>query len=203
MRAKIPSDVPLLIEIGTSRPQEVQYRAKQPYSILILITNGKIRRKFLHINRRRSGIYIAHGREGGFHESYHLDGKRHWRGKGINEETGSEEDFGYDLPTGPPLAKLTGYVTLHNATAVVANNALRGYAQFKERDGPYDKIVYLDNRSLPEAVSYDVVLVEPFRHGEIPFITSWPLHVQLFTRCVPWIALLIYEQWPEHIGHHH
>ena len=198
MRAKIPTDAPLLIEVGTrQRPVEVEYSAKEPYSILILIANGKIRRKFLHINRRGSGIYIAHGFPGGWHESYHSDGKRHRRGSGINEETAVEEDFGYDLPSGPPLDELTGYFTLQNATAVVSNRALRGYPRFKEWDGPFDKIVYLDNRSLPEAVSYDVVLVEPFRHGKIPFITTWPLHVQIFTRCIPWIALLIYEQWPD------
>jgi hypothetical protein len=197
MRARIPPDVPVMVEVGTQPPSEVRYEAKLPYNILILITNGRIRRKFIHITRRKTGIYIARGHEGGFHESYHADGKRHWKGSGINEETGLEEDFGYDLPSGPPLDKVTGCVTLQNATTVVANRSLRGYARFKERDGPYDKIVCLDSRSLSEAVSYDVMLVEPFRHGKIPFITTWPLYFQLFTRCIPWIALLIYEQWPE------
>ena len=163
MRARIPPDVPLMVEVGTQRPSEVCYEAKLPHSILILITNGRIRRKFIYITRRKSGIYVARGHEGGFHESYHAVGKRHWKGSGINEETGLEEDFGYKLPSGPPLENITGYVTLQNATTVVANRALRGYARFKERDGPYDKIVYLDNRSLPEAVSYDVMLVEPLR----------------------------------------
>lgn len=196
MKAKVPTDVPLLVELGSKYPTEVDCKAKEPYSIVILITNGKRRRKFLHINRRNTGIYIAHGYKGGFHESYHMDGTRHWKGKEINEETGKEEDFKIKLPKGPPVSQIQRFFRLHNATAVIRGRALSGFTAFKETEGPFDKIVYLDSRSLPEAINYEIILVEPFRHGLIPFTTSWPLHFQLFTRSIPWIALLIYEQWP-------
>src|SRR5262249_29500203 len=193
---KVPADVPLLSEVGSGRPDQVAFDAKEPYNIAIVITNGSIRRKFVYINRKRSGIYIAHGLPGGFHESYHSDGKRHWNTKGINEETGKEEEFVTDFPSGPPLDQFTGSQRLHNSTTVVSDDFLENFSEFAESDGPFDKIVYLDTRAFPEAINYEVILVEPFRHGLIPFLTQWPVHFQLFTRCLPWIALLIYEQWP-------
>jgi hypothetical protein len=116
MKAKIPPEAPLWVELGSTTPGEVSFEAKEPYSIAVVITNGKIRRKFVYINRRRMGIYVAHGRPGGFHESYHADGKRHWKFKGIDEETQKEEEFVIDLPSGPPLDQLTNLIGLHNAT---------------------------------------------------------------------------------------
>lgn len=197
MRARVPKDVPLLVELGSRRPGEVAFEAKTPYNLVIVITNGKIKRKFLHINRRASGMYVAHGMPGGLHESYHSDGKRHYKGKGIDEKTGNEKKFIHKLPAGVPLDRLTGFVRMQNATAAVSDRALKGYARFLDSEGPFDRVVYLDNRSLPEAINYEVILVEPFRHATIPFLTDWPVHLQLFTRCLPWIALLIYEQWPK------
>lgn len=193
----MPKDVPLLVELGSSRPREVAFEAKPSYSIVIAITNGKIKRKFLHINRRPSGIYIAHAYPGGFHESYHSDGRRHYKGTGIDENTKLRKKFVHNLEADVPLDRLTGFVTMRHATSVVSNRALKGYPKFRDSEGPFDKVVYLDNRSLPEAINYHVVLVEPFRHASIPFHTDWPLYYQLFTRCVPWIALLTYEQWPK------
>jgi hypothetical protein len=197
MKAKIPPDVPLLVELGLARQEEVAFDAQEPYSIAIVITNSSTRRKFVYINRKKSGIYIAHGSAGSFHESYHPDGKRHWKFTGINEETGSDYEEVSDLPSGPPLDQLTGFLRLQTATAVLSDDFLGNFSEFAERDGPFDKIVYLDSRALPKAVNYEVILVEPFRHGLIPFHTDWPCHFQLFTRCLPWIALLIYEQWPK------
>jgi len=197
MKAKIPLDVPVLIEIGTARPETVAFDAKEPYSIAIVITSGSRRCKFVHINRRKSGVYIAHSLAGSSHESYHSDGKRHWKMKGIDEETGKEDEAITDLPSGPPLDQLKGFLPLRNATTVLDPAFLENFSEFVESDGPFDKIVYLDRRSLPEAINYQVILVEPFRHGLIPFYTDYPCHFQLFTRCLPWIGLLIYEQWPE------
>jgi hypothetical protein len=197
MKAKIPPDVPLLAELGTARPEEVAFDAKEPYSIAIVITDGITRRKFVYINRKKSGIDIAHGSTGSFHESYQPDGKRHWKFTGINEETGSEYEEVSDLPSGPPLDQLRGFLPLQPATAVLSDGFLESFSESVDRDGPFDKIVYLDSRALPKAVNYEVILVEPFRHGLIPFHTDWPCHFQLFTRCLPWIALLIYEQWPD------
>jgi hypothetical protein len=197
MKAKIPPDVPLLVELGSARPEEAIFDAKEPYSIAIVITNGSRRCKFVHINRRKSGVYIAHSWAGSSHESYHSDGKRHWKMKGINEETGSEDEAITDLPPGPPLDQLKGFLRLRNATTVLDGAFLENFSEFVDSEGPFDKIVYLDSRSLPNAINYEVILVEPFRHGLIPFHTDWPCHFQLFTRCLPWIALLIYEQWPE------
>lgn len=196
MKAKVPRDVPLLVEPGSARPVEVTFDAKEPYSIAIVITNGSTRRQFVYINRNQSGIFIDHGSPGNSHESYHTDGKRQWRFRGINEETGSDYEEVSDLPTGPPLDQLTGVLPLQTVTAVVSDEFLGNFSEFSDRDGPFDKIVYLDSRALPHAVNYEVVLVEPFRQGLIPFHVHWPCHFQLFTRCLPWIALLIYEQWP-------
>jgi hypothetical protein len=197
MKAKIPRDVPLLVETGSARPEEVAFDAKQPYSIAIAITDGSKRRKFVYINRNKNGLFIDHGSPGNCHEAYLQDGKRQWKFQGINEETGSDYEEVSDLPPGPPLDQLTGFLPLQTATAVVSDDFLGNFSEFSERDGPFDKVVYLDSRALPHAVNYEVILVEPFRHGLIPFHINWPCHFQLFTRCLPWIALLIYEHWPE------
>jgi len=197
MKAKIPPDAPLLVEIGSARPIEVSFDDKEPYSIAIVITNGSRRCKFVHINRRKSGVYVAHSLEGSSHESYHSDGKRHWKMKGIDEETGREDEVITDLPSGPPLDQLKGFVRFRNATTVLDSAFLENFSEFVDSDGTFDKIVYLDSRCLPSAINYQVILVEPFRHGLIPFYSAYPCHFQLFTRCLPWIALLIYEQWPK------
>jgi hypothetical protein len=196
MKAKVPPDAPLLVEPGSARPEEVAFDAKEPYRIAIVITNGSIRRKFVYIDRNKNGIFIAHGSRGSSHESYYPDGKRRWKFTGINEETGTDYEEVSDLPSGPPLDRLTGFLRLQTATVVVSDDFLGNFSDFSDHDGPFDKIVYLDSRALPKAVNYEVMLVEPFRHGLIPFHTNWPCHFQLFTRCLPWIALLIYEQWP-------
>jgi hypothetical protein len=197
MKAKIPLDVPLLFESGSARPEEVAFDAKEPYRIAIVISSGSLRRKFVYISRNENGVFIAHGSPGSCYESYRPDGKRHWKFTGINEETGTDYEEVSDLPSGPPLDQLKGFLSLQTATAVVSDDSLGNFSEFSDRDAPFDKIVYLDCRTLPKAVSYEVILVEPFRHGLIPFHRDWPCHFQLFTRCLPWIALLIYEHWPE------
>jgi hypothetical protein len=197
MKAKIPADASLLLELGSARPEEAVFDAKEPYSIAMVITKGSTRRKFVYINRTKSGISIAHGCHGNFHESYHPDGTRHWKFTGINEETGNEYEEVSDLPIGPPLDQFTGFLPLKAVTAVLADDFLENFSEFADLDGPFDKIVYLDRGTLPKAVNYQVGLVEPFRQGLIPFHADWPCYFQLFTHCLPWIALSIYEEWPE------
>lgn len=58
-----------------------------------------------------------------------------------------------DLPSGPPLDQLTGVLPLQPATAVVYDDFLGNSSEFSDRDGPFDKIVYLDSRVLPKAIS--------------------------------------------------
>jgi len=197
MKARVPTGVPVLVELGKKPPLTTDYQAKTPYKILIVITNGKTKRKFLHITRRKSGVYIAHGYPGGFHESYHSDGTRHIKGEGKNQLKQKYEKFTWSLKKRSPLDTLHGFVRMRNATASISNRALRGYARFRDSDGPFNKIVYLDTRTLPESINYEVVLVQPFLHSKIPLILTWPCYFQLFTHCLPWIALIIYEQWPQ------
>ncbi len=168
MKAKIPADASLLLELGSARPEEAAFDAKEPYSIAMVITKGSTRRKFVYINRTKSGISIAHGCHGNFHESYHPDGTRHWKFTGINEETGNEYEEVSDLSIGPPLDQLTGFLPLKAVTAVLADDFLENFSEFAD-----------------------------LRQGLIPFHADWPCYFQLFTHCLPWIALSIYEEWPE------
>ena len=110
---------------------------------------------------------------------------------------GRNGKFTWSLETGSQLDKFQGFIRMRNATTSISNRALRGYERFRDSEGPIHKIVYLDNRSLPESIHYEVVLVQPFLHGTIPLALTWPCYFQLFTHCLPWIALIIYEQWPQ------
>ena len=80
MKARIPPDALVLRQLGTGSAQQMAFEGVCPFSICWVITDGKRRWQYhLHINRRKSGIYVAIGLKGGFHSSYHADGTRHWK----------------------------------------------------------------------------------------------------------------------------
>jgi hypothetical protein len=57
-----------------------------------------------------------------------------------------------------------------------------------------DRLVYLDNRMLPEAIYYQVWIIPPFKYGEVPLMTEDPAHIHVVTHTLPWIGVIIYEQ---------
>jgi hypothetical protein len=80
-RAQIPPNSRIYVELGSKYPTEVDYDPIAPFTILWVVTNGEIRRKFLWVTIRKSGIYVADGGPDNFHTSYHTDGRFHWKSK--------------------------------------------------------------------------------------------------------------------------
>jgi hypothetical protein len=60
-RASIPPEAAILVEVGSHRPHKVVFDAFGPFKILWVITNGTMRRNFLWITLRKTGIYVASG----------------------------------------------------------------------------------------------------------------------------------------------
>lgn len=184
-KAPIPSNASILVEVGTDRPTETSYEAVDTYQICWVITNGDLRRKYLWINRRPSGFYIALGMPRGIHTTYHQDGKRHWKIGSGGQRT--------DLKNGLPFDSLSGAVLVQNATTSITDDTLDDWELAEFNDEDIDRVFYLDNRQLPDYLYYEVFLVEPFKHSEISLHTDKPVHFHLLTHTLPWIAVLIYE----------
>jgi hypothetical protein len=183
-RALIPPDAKILVELRKDRPLEVSYNAFGPFKILWVITDGAVQHNFLWITVRKTGIYVAFGGPGGIHTSYHTDGTFHWK---VNKQS-------IDLTPRPPLIELRAPVLIQNATAVVNTEALKGFELTSFINKPVDRVIYLDNRMLPESLHYEVWLVPPFRHGDVPLITEYPAHIHIVTHTLPWIQVIIYEE---------
>ena len=73
-RAKVPQDAPILVEVGSQRPDEVAFDPFESFEMLWVVTNGRERRQLLWVCARKSGIYVAYGGPGRIHSSYHSDG---------------------------------------------------------------------------------------------------------------------------------
>jgi hypothetical protein len=183
-RAKIPQDAKILIELGKSRPEKVSYDTFRPFKILWVLTNGRETRNYLWVTIRKSGIYCAFGGPGNIHTSYHSDGKFHWK---VGEHT---EDLGKK----PPLPNIPAPILIQNSTTVITDEALETFQLTNFQNQPVDRVIYLDNRMLPEAVCYDIWLVPPFRHCDVPLLIDWPAHIHIITHTNPWIQAIIYEQ---------
>jgi len=94
----------------------------------------------------------------------------------------------------PPLGTLREPVLIQNASAQITDNVLEAFELAKFRDTPVDKVIYLDNRMLPDWISYEVWAVPPFLHGFVPLHTDWPAQIHLVTHTIPWVEVIIYEQ---------
>jgi hypothetical protein len=182
--ARVPPDASILVEMGTSRPELVGFKALVPFRMLWVITNGVAQSNFLWLTLRKTGFYVAFGGPGHSHTSYHSDGRCHWR----------SDDHNQELDPLPPLPYLRKPVPVQNATAVVTDEAIAAFRLKRFRDDPVDRVVYLDNRKLPEAIHYHVWLVPPFQHGQVPLHTDRPAHIHIVTHTIPWIQVIIYEQ---------
>lgn len=183
-RARVPKDARIFFEVGTDHPSEVDYDPFEPFKILWVVTNGKVRRNFLWVTIRKTGIYVAFGGSGNMHTSYHTDGTLHWKSK----------DHAEKFEQRPPLPNIPGPVLIQSGTTVIANEAFNAFKLTTFEDKPVDRVIYLDNRMLPEAVYYHVWAVPPFMHGEVPLLTKHPAHIHVITHTNPWIEVVIYEQ---------
>jgi hypothetical protein len=183
-RAPVPPDARVFIEYRQPRPQEVAYEAFGPFEILWVITNGSTRHNFLWVCLRKTGIYVAFGGPTNIHTSYHSDGNFHWK---VGDET-------IDHGKKPPLPDLPEPVMIQGGTSVITDDALDRFELTSFDDRPVDRVVYLDNRMLPPAVSYQVWAVPPFRHATVPLMTDHPAHIHIVTHTIPWLQLVIYEQ---------
>jgi hypothetical protein len=152
--------------------------------MLWVVTNGREGRNLLWVIVRKTGIYVASGGPGSLHSSYHSDGTFHWKLKG--RKLTSE--------TKPPLLGISEPLLIQNGTRVITDEALEHFELARFRDKPVDRVVYLDNRMLPDAIAYHVWVVPPFRHSAVPLITEWPAQIHVVTHTTPWIEVVIYEQ---------
>src|SRR5690348_14102122 len=151
-RAKIPSEAKIWIELGTARPSEAGFDPFGPFQMLWVITNGSTRRKFLWVVMRKTGLYVASGAPDSLHTSYHVDGTFHWKLRKQKLHSSRK----------PPLREISEPVIIQNATTNVGDEALEGFELAEFSDQPVDAVIYLDNRMLPQYVSYEVLAVPPF-----------------------------------------
>ena len=183
-RAKVPRDTRIFVEVGAQRPEEVSFDPFGPFEVLWVITNGRIERQFIWLTARKTGIYVAFGGPEGFHLSYHTDGTVHW--KVARQKLHSQKR--------QPLLKITDPSEIQSATVVINDEALARFGLKKFTNKPVDSVIYLDNRMLPEAIYYQVWIIPPFKHGDVPLMTDQPAHFHLLTHTVPWVGVFIYEQ---------
>ena len=183
-RARVPDDARILVEVGSGRPSEVGYDPFAPFRMLWVVTNGVVRRKFLWVTVRKTGIYVAFAGPVSLHTSYHTDGMVHWKLKKQK----------LSVRTLPPLPDIGAPVLIQSASTVITDDALERFQFPKFDDQSADIVIYLDNRMLPDALYYQVWAVPPFRHGAIDLMTHQPAHIHLVTHTYPWIEVVIYEQ---------
>ena len=185
-RVRVPSEAKILIEVGGRRPTEAAYEPFSPFKILWVITNGAVRRNFLWITVRQTGIYVAFGGPDHMHTSYHSDGEFHWK----------SDHHTVQLERRPPWPDISEPILVQNAATAVTDDVLERFDLTAFDDRRVDRIVYLDNRMLPTGVFYQVWAVPPFRHADVPLITESPAHIHITTHSNPWIEVIIYEQRP-------
>jgi hypothetical protein len=191
VKAKVPPEVPLLIEVGSPRPTETSFDSQGPFEILWVLTNGVVQRCFLRITIRKTGIYVSHGGDlGDFHTSRHADGRTWWR---FRPKEGKKLTHG--LGKRKPIAELAEPELIENATISIDDDTMTLFAvtEFQERHRP-DSIIFLDTRVLSGALAYQVWAVPPFAHGKVPLMTDWRAQLHLVTHTVPWLMVVIYEQ---------
>jgi len=186
-KSKVPPGANVYVELGNKLPREVNYLPTIPYRLCWIITNGVIRKRFLWIVVRKTGIYVALGMPDGIHTSYHNDGRFQWRSK----ELSIDERF----KCRPPLDKLDKPILIQNATSSIDDSILDGFdlSNFSE-DELINEIIYLDNRALPQTIYYEVWAVPPFLHSQVSLHTDSPAHLHMVTHTNPWILVLIYDQ---------
>jgi hypothetical protein len=182
-RALVPKDAKIYVELGTKYPTEVDYDPFIPFEILWVITNGKLHRKFLWVTIRKTGINVADGTPFNFHTSYHTDGTFHWKIK----------DHKTTFDKRPPLHNINEPVIIQTASTSITDGSLDRFGLTNFEGRLVDKILYLDNRMLPDWIYYHVWAVPPFRHGDVPLHTDNPAHIHIITHTNPWIEVIIYE----------
>jgi hypothetical protein len=183
-RARVPQNSNVLVELGGKYPTEVGYDPFVPFEILWVITNGQMRKKFLWIAIRKSGIYVADGTPFNVHTSYHTDGTFHWKIK-------KRKQVFDKIPALPDIPKP---ILIQNASTSIDDDYLVSFNFANFEDRLVDEIIYLDNRKLPNGINYHVWAVPPFRHGEIPLHTDNPAYIHIITHTNPWIEVIIYEE---------
>lgn len=182
--AKVPSNARIFYVEGSKRPSEVTYSPIVPYKMLWVVTNGSVRRKFLWVTVRKTGIYVAFGGQGSIHSSYHADGTHHLK---ANKKTVSRS-------AKPPLASLVEPVLIQNGAVTITDEVLASrYKLSVFDDQPVDRVVYLDNRKLPDTIEYFVWAVPAFRHDAVPLFTDRPAQIHVVTHTNPWIEVVICE----------
>jgi hypothetical protein len=184
-RASIPQNAKLYVELGTRRPETVSYDPILPFEMFWVVTNGKIRRKFLWVTYRKTGIYVASGMPESSHTSYHTDGTFHWK---------TSKNHVLSKQQKSPLDKIQQPVLIQNGATSITDEALELFEMREFKDHPVDSVLYLDNRVLPESIAYHVYAVPPFQHGDIHLMIDWPASLHVVTQTNPWIAVVIYEQ---------
>lgn len=156
-----------------------------PYRIAWVITNGRDKKHFLWISVRKTGIYVASGMPGGFHTSYHKDGRFQWRAKKVSLDQRFEDR--------PPLHLLKEPILIQNATSAISDEILSSFelSEFNENE-PANEIIYIDNRVMSQSISYNVWAVPPNLHHKVFLFPDSPVQFYMTNHTVPWIVVAIY-----------
>jgi hypothetical protein len=174
---------------------ETTWPARSPFEILCVITNGTLQRKFLWVARRRSGIYVASGDPNHLHTSYHQDGRLHWKS--------AKHKVLVPLGQREPLAALTRPALVQNATVVISDRVLGRFDLANFKDEPVDQVIYLDNRLLPEAISYEVWAIPRIGDSEVFGYPEWPSQAHVVFHTDPWLLFIVQEQGSRRTAHRH
>ena len=120
------------------------------------------------------------------HASYHTNGRFHWK----------TDTFTQELVSQPPLPNIPGPVLMMSATTSISDDVLGRFKLAEFRNRRADRVIFMDNRMLPENLHYEVWAVPPFKHGDVCLMTNHPAHIHISTHTNPWIEVVIYEQGP-------
>jgi hypothetical protein len=92
----------------------------------------------------------------------------------------------------PPLDSVKGVVQVTNASFGVSDDVLDRFDFPDFNDERVDELVYIDNRRVG-SVNFEVLLVEPWHHAQLPIISDWPAQIHLTTHTDPWLAVVLYD----------
>jgi hypothetical protein len=136
----MPSEALVWVEAGTTAPKETGYDAFVPFTLAWVITNGSTQRIFLWVTLRKTGIYVAFGGPFHMHASYHTNGRFHWK----------TDTFTQELVSQPPLPNIPGPVLMMSATTSISDDVLGRFKLAEFRNRRADRVIFMDNRMLPE-----------------------------------------------------
>ncbi len=162
----------------------------RPFRLIVVLTDGRISKRFLVLTWRPDGIYLAtlDERYGALHTSYHQDGTFHFRAPRVP---------GPDPPSikRPAFTEVRGFFQLHFASFGTTRPQLERLSDLQAEDRP-ERLVPVDLHQLPGRLSCSVFILEPGYDGPPPPKLGNLIHEALISETMPWILLHVYAGPP-------